>query len=88
MKKKSAKSSTRAAAPELTDDDIRDYAYHLYEQRGGEAGHDLDDWLEARACLLSSVPRHRAHARLHLHVTQPYPDLAVEEADEARHMNS
>ncbi len=24
-------------------------AYELFEQRGGEPGHDLDDWLQAEA---------------------------------------
>jgi len=26
---------------------IRDRAYHIYEERGRDQGHDLDDWLEA-----------------------------------------
>ena len=26
---------------------IRDRAYHKYEERGREPGHDVDDWLEA-----------------------------------------
>lgn len=88
MKTKSTQSSARASVPELSEDDIRDYAYHLFEQRGREPGHELADWLEARACLLSSVPKHRAHSRLHLHVTQPYPNLITEQADDARHLNT
>lgn len=28
---------------------IRVRAYELYEQRGGEMGHELDDWLQAEA---------------------------------------
>ena len=28
---------------------IRARAYQLYEQRGREDGHDLDDWLQAEA---------------------------------------
>ena len=31
---------------------VRRRAYELYEQRGGEHGHDLDDWLQARSELL------------------------------------
>ena len=27
--------------------DIAARAYELYEKRGGEPGHDLDDWLQA-----------------------------------------
>lgn len=40
----SARSPDRQAA-------IRLYAYSLYEQRGGEHGHDLDDWLRAEGEL-------------------------------------
>lgn len=33
------------------DDAIRTRAHELYEQRGGEPGHDWDDWLQAeREC--------------------------------------
>ena len=32
---------------------IRCYAYSLFEQRGREHGHDLDDWLRAERELLS-----------------------------------
>lgn len=28
---------------------IRARAYELFEQRGGEPGHDLEDWLQAEA---------------------------------------
>ena len=33
--------------------DIAEYAYHLYEQRGCEPGHEMDDWLEAERRLAS-----------------------------------
>jgi DUF2934 family protein len=36
-------SSTLAAYEEK----IRDRAYQVYEGRGGEPGHDWDDWLQA-----------------------------------------
>jgi len=29
--------------------EIRVSAYELFEQRGRESGHDLDDWLQAEA---------------------------------------
>lgn len=32
---------------DVTNDEISVRAYELYEQRGGEHGHDWDDWLEA-----------------------------------------
>jgi Protein of unknown function (DUF2934) len=35
---------------------IRRRAYELYEQRGSDDGHDLDDWLQAE----SEVTPHRA----------------------------
>jgi hypothetical protein len=36
---------------------IARYAYRLYEERGGEHGHDLDDWLAAeRALTAENVP--------------------------------
>jgi hypothetical protein len=37
-----------AAAPlEVTDAEIAARAFELYCQRGGEDGHDLEDWLQA-----------------------------------------
>lgn len=36
--------------PELQDQ-IRRRAYEFYEQRGGEDGHELDDWLQAESEL-------------------------------------
>jgi hypothetical protein len=51
--------------PLASEDDIRDYAYHLYDQSGFAAGRDLDNWLEAKACLSSGVPKSESHIRLH-----------------------
>ena len=34
---------------ELTQDIIRVRAYQLYEERGCEGGHDLEDWLRVEA---------------------------------------
>jgi hypothetical protein len=45
--------------------DVRDYAYHLYVQRGREPGHELDNWLEAEACLQACIPKDLSHTRLH-----------------------
>jgi hypothetical protein len=55
------------SAPSLLppEEAVRDYAYHLYEQSGRIAGHDLDNWLEAEACLRANIPIHRSRARLH-----------------------
>ncbi len=35
------------------EEQIRGRAYELYEQRGRENGHDMDDWLQAEAELNS-----------------------------------
>lgn len=75
MKTKSSPSSP----PMPCEDDIRLYAFHLYEQSGRMLGHDLDNWLEATACLNANVPEHCSHRRLHWHVNgcQAGPAAAV-----------
>ena len=50
--------------------DIRAYAFHLYEQSNCAPGHDLDNWLEATACLQANIPYHRSATRLHAHINQ------------------
>jgi outer membrane protein TolC len=42
--------TARSATP--THEDIAQRAYVLYEARGREDGHDLDDWLQAERELL------------------------------------
>jgi hypothetical protein len=71
MKKKSPRSVP--ASREFTEDDIRDYAFHLYQQSGCVPGHDLDNWLEAKACLEANIPKHHARTRLH---RQRHPEEA------------
>jgi len=39
----------RPAAQDNTEEEIRHRAYELYELRGREDGHDVEDWLEAEA---------------------------------------
>ncbi len=46
--------STRSAV-DRTDHDIAVRAYELYEQRGGEHGHDVDDWLQAERELRPAI---------------------------------
>ncbi len=36
-----------SAGPQGIEEDIRQLAYQLYDLRGREDGHDLDDWLRA-----------------------------------------
>lgn len=39
---------------------IRLRAYELYEQRGGENGRELDDWLQAEAEVTQSMAKAKA----------------------------
>jgi Protein of unknown function (DUF2934) len=41
----------------VSHEDIAVRAYALYESRGGEDGHDLDDWLQAERELLEEMNR-------------------------------
>lgn len=43
----------------ITEDDIRDYAYHLYEQGNCQSGNDLAHWFEATAFLHTNATGHR-----------------------------
>jgi hypothetical protein len=42
------------AATDITEHDIARRAYDLYLTRGGEPGHDVDDWLQAERELRAS----------------------------------
>lgn len=66
MKNKSKVPVVRA---EPFDEDIRAYAYHLYAQSNRENGHDLSNWLEAKACLKANIPLHGSRTRLHRHTS-------------------
>jgi hypothetical protein len=46
----------------VTDSDVARRAYDLYLARGGEHGHDVDDWLQAERELQrpSTPPPHHA----------------------------
>ncbi len=39
-------------SPDSTEQLVRERAYELYEERGCEAGHELDDWLQAEEEIL------------------------------------
>ena len=62
MTKELAKKPATSALvePETLEDQIRARAYELYEERGKEAGNDLDDWLRAEAELTSGKHRNAA----------------------------
>ena len=53
---------------EPCEEDIRSYAYHLYVQSGCRPDRDLENWLEAKACLTARAaaagpPRRPSRAR-------------------------
>jgi len=54
MKKPSATTQPPAESPEVQEL-IRLRAYELFEQRGREHGHDLDDWLSAESEVIEAV---------------------------------
>jgi len=55
-KKKEIAEASDVGSGEVTEDTIRTRAYELFEQRGYENGHELDDWLEAEAELIGKKP--------------------------------
>ena len=55
-KKKEIEEASDVGSWEVTEDIIRTRAYQLFEQRGYENGHELDDWLEAEAEVIGKKP--------------------------------
>ncbi len=51
-----------ASSLELTEEVIRMRAHQLYEERGCEPGHELDDWLQAEAEIAGNKPTNPADA--------------------------
>lgn len=49
-------SKLRLGSLELTEEIIRMRAYKLFEQRGYQHGHDLEDWLQAEAEVTGKKP--------------------------------
>lgn len=47
---------------QFLEEDIRSRAYALYEERGREDGHDLDDWLRAETELIEAAAKTAAKA--------------------------
>ena len=52
---------------ELTEEIVRQRAYELFEQRGCEHGHAMDDWLQAEAEIMGKKPASRADLDTQLH---------------------
>lgn len=46
-----------------SEDEIREYAHHLYIKSGWLPGRDLDNWLEAEAYLIAERQERRAPHR-------------------------
>lgn len=57
-----SKAKPEQGSLELTEELIRVRAYNLYESRGCEDGHDVDDWLQAEAEVFGKKPAARAES--------------------------
>ena len=65
MKHRPVKNSTTEpdeGSLELNEDVVRARAYWLYEDRGCEDGHDLEDWLRAESEVFGRKPATHAEA--------------------------
>lgn len=71
---------------EPTENDVRDYAYHLFVQSGCVAGRDLENWLEAKACLSACIPKAKTHTRLHHHTHYRIEKVITTTSLEARNL--
>ena len=60
MKPVAPKKVNATVEPRNIEEDIRIRAYELFEARGREEGHDLDDWLRAEEELTRGVGRSAA----------------------------
>ncbi len=58
---KSERTAREAARP--SSDEVARRAYELYQTRGGEHGHDLDDWLQAERELQPATVRRPAQRK-------------------------
>lgn len=47
--------NVREARMNPTEDEIRQRAYEIFQARGGEPGHGVDDWLQAERELKQEV---------------------------------
>ena len=59
-KKKDIAEASDTGSEVLIEDAIRERAHQLFEQRGFEHGHDVDDWLQAEAEIASKKRPDRA----------------------------
>ncbi|OGX29517.1 MAG: hypothetical protein A3B78_00350 [Omnitrophica WOR_2 bacterium RIFCSPHIGHO2_02_FULL_67_20] len=52
--------TAQAASPAVSQGEVAQVAYELFERRGGVPGHDVEDWLEAERIVRA---RRRGGAR-------------------------
>jgi Protein of unknown function (DUF2934) len=57
---RAAKATSAVEAHPNLEEEIRRHAYELYEERGREDGHDLDDWLQAEAEITTKNSKNAA----------------------------
>jgi Protein of unknown function (DUF2934) len=54
------KTLTKSGSPPSLEEQIRQRAYELYEERDSEDGHELEDWLRAEEEITQQKPRTKA----------------------------
>lgn len=57
MKNKSPDITLAFKSPPPSEQEIREYAFNLFEKGNCEHGHDIEHWHEASARLLAGAPR-------------------------------
>lgn len=82
---KSKPTPTRSPA-KPSEDNTREYAYHLYFQNGCIPGREVEDWQEAEACLCAYIPREHSHTRLHRHLAAPIAPVSLVASIDARNV--
>lgn len=55
-KGQSTKPTRRQPHPAPAEDEVRSLAYQIFQARGGEPGHELEDWLQAERELRGEAP--------------------------------
>jgi hypothetical protein len=64
MQRKKPKAKVPASPPATVDREaVTRLAYELYVRRGGEHGHELEDWLMAEKILIEQQKRPAPHRR-------------------------
>jgi hypothetical protein len=65
MQRKKPKAKEKPPAPKTLDQEtVTRLAHELYLRRGGEHGHDVEDWLMAEQILLEQKERSGSHRRV------------------------